>query len=159
MEFCPWIGVSDLGGLLHHGKSNSGGDEETYRSNTMLGIASHELRTPLGVILGYLAMMRLQYSSDVNPLLELIEKSACSLNEIVSRLLDQAHIQSGKVELRTCEVNIPEFSAEGLRPNPAVSTQKVTELFCFYKRSCSGKCGDRSSTGWANSCQSPGKCG
>ncbi|HLP80535.1 MAG TPA: HAMP domain-containing sensor histidine kinase [Nitrosomonas sp.] len=83
--------------------------EETYRSNAMLGIASHELRTPLGVILGYLAMMRLQYSSDVNPLLELIEKSACSLNEIVSRLLDQAHIQSGKVELRTCEVNIPEL--------------------------------------------------
>jgi signal transduction histidine kinase len=83
--------------------------EETYRSNAMLGIASHELRTPLGVILGYLAMMKLQYSSEVNPLLELIEKSACSLNEIVSRLLDQAHIQSGKVELRTCEVNIPEL--------------------------------------------------
>jgi len=83
--------------------------EETYRSNAMLGIASHELRTPLGVILGHLSMMRLQYSGDINPLLELIEKSACSLNEIVSRLLDQAHIQSGKVKLRTSEVNVTEL--------------------------------------------------
>jgi len=83
--------------------------EETSRSNAMLGIASHELRTPLGVILGYLSMLKLQCTADMNPLLNLIEKSACSLNEIVSRLLDQAHIQSGKVELRTCEVNIPEL--------------------------------------------------
>jgi signal transduction histidine kinase len=83
--------------------------EETYRSNAMLGIASHELRTPLGVILGHLSMLRLQYSGEINPLLELIEKSACTLNEIVSRLLDQAHIQSGKVELRTTEANVTEL--------------------------------------------------
>ena len=83
--------------------------EETYRSNAMLGIASHELRTPLGVILGYLSMLKLQCTTDMNPLLDLIEKSAHSLNEIVSRLLDQAHIQSGKVELRTYEVNMTEL--------------------------------------------------
>lgn len=83
--------------------------EETYRSNAMLGIASHELRTPLGVILGYLSMLELQCTANMNPLLDLIEKSAYSLNEIVSRLLDQAHIQSGKVELRTSEVNISEL--------------------------------------------------
>lgn len=83
--------------------------EETYRSNAMLGIASHELRTPLGVIVGYLSMLKLQCTADMNPLLDLIEKSAHSLNEIVSRLLDQAHIQSGKVELRTCEVNVTEL--------------------------------------------------
>jgi two-component system sensor histidine kinase TorS len=75
----------------------------------MLGIASHELRTPLGVILGYLSMLRLQSREDVNPLLELIEKSACSLNEIVSHLLDQAHIHSGKVRLQTCDVKVTEL--------------------------------------------------
>lgn len=86
--------------------------EETYRSGAMLGIASHELRTPLGVILGYLSMLRLQSRGDISPLLELIEKSACSLNEIITRLLDQAHIQSGKVELRTAEVKVTELVQE-----------------------------------------------
>jgi signal transduction histidine kinase len=83
--------------------------EETYRSNAMLGIASHELRTPLAVILGYLSMLKLQCAVEMYPLFDLVEKSAHSLNEIVSRLLDQAHIQSGKVKLRTCEVNIREL--------------------------------------------------
>jgi signal transduction histidine kinase len=80
--------------------------EETYRSNAMLGIASHELRTPLGVILGYVAMLKLQTSEESNPLFDLIEKSANSLNTIISRLLDQAHIQSGKVQLQIAQVNI-----------------------------------------------------
>ena len=93
--------------------------EESYRSKAMLGIASHELRTPLGVILGYLAMLRLQYSGDPNPLIERMEKSAHSLNDSISRLLDQAHIQSGKVQLRTSQVNIAELVhrlADQIRP-------------------------------------------
>jgi signal transduction histidine kinase len=84
--------------------------EETYRSNAMLGIASHELRTPLGVVLGHLSMMKLQYNEEVHPLLERIEKPALSLNEIISRLLDQAHIQSGKVQLRTSDTNVRELA-------------------------------------------------
>ena len=83
--------------------------EETYRTNAMLGIASHELRTPLGVILGYLSMMKLQARDNVNPCLEKIETSASSLNEIISRLLDQAHIQSGKLQLQRSSVNIAEL--------------------------------------------------
>ena len=83
--------------------------EETYRTNAMLGIASHELRTPLGVILGYLSMMKLQARDNVNPCLVKIETSASSLNEIISRLLDQAHIQSGKVQLQKSTINIAEL--------------------------------------------------
>jgi signal transduction histidine kinase len=45
----------------------------------------------------------------MHPLLEQIEKPALSLNEIISRLLDQAHIQSGKVQLRTSDVNVREL--------------------------------------------------
>jgi len=45
----------------------------------------------------------------MHPLLEQIEKPALSLNEIISRLLDQAHIQSGKVQLRTSDVNTREL--------------------------------------------------
>jgi signal transduction histidine kinase len=64
-------------------------------------------------------MMKLQYGGEINPLLELIEKSACSLNEIISRLLDQAHIQSGKVKLRTSEVDVKDLVqkvSDGIRP-------------------------------------------
>ena len=109
--------------------------EETYRSNAMLGIASHELRTPLGVILGHLSMMRLQYSGDANPLLELIEKSARSLNEIVSRLLDQAHIQSGKVQLRACEVNVRELVQKVSDQIRALANQKSLDFSVSIKDS------------------------
>jgi len=93
--------------------------EETYRSNAMLGIASHELRTPLGVILGLLGMLKLQSNADPHPLVERMERSARSLNDIITRLLDQAHIQSGKVQLRTAEVNVSELAnkiADQIRP-------------------------------------------
>jgi len=109
--------------------------EETYRSNAMLGIASHELRTPLGVVLGHLSMMKLQYSEDVHPLLERIEKPALSLNEIISRLLDQAHIQSGKVQLRTSEVNVRELVqkiSDIIRP---LAQEKSLRFSVFIKES------------------------
>jgi signal transduction histidine kinase len=109
--------------------------EETYRSNAMLGIASHELRTPLGVILGHLSMMKLQYGENVNPLLPLIENPARSLNEIVSRLLDQAHIQSGKVQLRTCEVNVRDLVQKVADPIRALANQKSLEFAVSIKDS------------------------
>jgi signal transduction histidine kinase len=109
--------------------------EETYRSNAMLGIASHELRTPLGVILGRLSMFKFQYGGDMQPLLEQIEKPALSLNEIISRLLDQAHIQSGKVQLRTSEVNVRELVqkiSDIIRP---LAQEKLLRFSVFIKES------------------------
>jgi signal transduction histidine kinase len=109
--------------------------EESYRSNAMLGIASHELRTPLGVILGHLSMIKLQYGEDVNPLLPLIENPARSLNEIVSRLLDQAHIQSGKVQLRACEVNVRDMVQKVSDQIRALANQKSLEFSVSIKDS------------------------
>jgi signal transduction histidine kinase len=102
--------------------------EETYRTNAMLGIASHELRTPLGVILGYVSMLKLQQAGSASPLLESIERSAGSLNEIVSRLLDQAHIQSGKVELRRSKVNIRQLVQGAFARVQPIAAQKS---LCF----------------------------
>ncbi|HEY9709820.1 MAG TPA: HAMP domain-containing sensor histidine kinase [Oculatellaceae cyanobacterium] len=79
--------------------------EEAYRSKAMLGIASHELRTPLGVIIGNAGMLKLPLPLEKSKeMIETISRSAISLNEIVSRLLDQAHIQSGKVQLKPADV-------------------------------------------------------
>lgn len=102
--------------------------EETYRSNAMLGIASHELRTPLGVILGYVSMLKVQQAGSTSPLLESIERSAGSLNVIVSRLLDQAHIQSGKVELRRSEANLRELVH---KVSNQVQTMAAQKSICF----------------------------
>ena len=107
--------------------------EETYRSNAMLGIASHELRTPLGVILGYVSMLKLQSTVELNPLLDLIDKSAQSLNEIVSRLLDQAHIQSGKVELRITEVNIMDLVQKVSNQIQPLASEKALALSVSIK--------------------------
>jgi signal transduction histidine kinase len=84
--------------------------EEAYRSRAMLGIASHELRTPLGVIIGNAGMLKLPLPPEKSKeMIKTISRSAISLNEIVSRLLDQAHVQSGKVQLKPADVCMAEL--------------------------------------------------
>jgi two-component system sensor histidine kinase BarA len=59
----------------------------------------------LGVIIGNAGMMKLPLPADKSKeMIETISRSAISLNEIVSCLLDQAHIQSGKVQLKPADV-------------------------------------------------------
>jgi signal transduction histidine kinase len=95
----------------------------------MLGIASHELRTPLGVILGNLSILRLQNGNGAsNPVTEAMEKSAQTLNDTVSRLLDQAYIQSGKVQLRTSEVNLRDLVSKVSNPIQKLAEEKSLEF-------------------------------
>ena len=110
--------------------------EETYRSKAMLGIASHELRTPLGVILGNLSILRLQNGGgDSNPVTEAMEKSAHSLNETVSRLLDQAYIQSGKAQLQTSAVNVRKLAQKVSDSIQRLANEKSLEFSVSIKGS------------------------
>jgi signal transduction histidine kinase len=110
--------------------------EETYRSNAMLGIASHELRTPLGVIIGNLEMLKLQSSGgNANPATEAMEKSARCLNETITRLLDQAYIQSGKAQLQVSEVDIRELVGRVSGPIRESAKEKFLEFNVVIRNS------------------------
>ena len=72
--------------------------------DTFMGIVSHELRTPLNAILGYAEMLKEGVYGAVNEkqanIAERVMNSTQRLLAIVSDLLDQAQIQSGKLKIR-----------------------------------------------------------
>ncbi|MBI2331451.1 MAG: PAS domain-containing protein [Chloroflexi bacterium] len=73
--------------------------------DTFMGVVSHELRTPLNAILGYAEMLKEGVYGAINDkqsgIAQRVMNSTQRLLTIVSDLLDQAQIQSGKLKIRT----------------------------------------------------------
>lgn len=94
------------------------------RESEFVATASHELRTPLHSIRGF---TRLLLDQTVEPrvqreFLTTIDIEANRLSVIVSDLLDVARIETGSLELRYEELDLPELVAEAcaaLAPNAA----------------------------------------
>jgi len=84
---------------------NSRAYEEARRANRVkdefLATLSHELRTPLNAVLGYARMVRsdLLEPSKRTRALEILERNAVSLNQIVEDILDVSRIVAGKIRL------------------------------------------------------------
>ena len=86
--------------------------EEAGRAkDEFLAMLSHELRTPLNAVLGYTRMLRDgRYPDDRREqVIEIIERNARMLSQLVSDVLDVSTIVSGKVrlELRACDLASP----------------------------------------------------
>jgi signal transduction histidine kinase/CheY-like chemotaxis protein/purine-cytosine permease-like protein len=83
------------------------------KSRYVTGI-SHELRTPLNSILGYAEM--LEYDLSIPPQrresLTVIRRSGEHLLSLIDGLLDIAKIESGKLNLETDELRLPDFVAQ-----------------------------------------------
>jgi signal transduction histidine kinase len=96
MAFYIWLATSVME------KAITTAQQETYRVRAMLGIVSHELRTPLGSISGYLDLILIgKGQSDLQfEMLSRMKASTQALVEMVNRLLDSAHIQSGRLDLK-----------------------------------------------------------
>jgi PAS domain S-box-containing protein len=76
-------------------------EEANRLKDEFLATLSHELRTPLNAILGYSRMLRGK-ARDVERVergLEIVERNATALNQLVSDILDMSRIISGKVRL------------------------------------------------------------
>lgn len=96
-----WLATSTMEKAIHTAQ------QETNRVRAMLGVVSHELRTPLGSISGYadLLMLDKRMDSIQSEMLARVKGSTTHLNELVTRLLDSAHIQSGKLILKPVSVS------------------------------------------------------
>jgi len=87
--------------------------EEARRANRLkddfLATLSHELRTPLNAILGYARMLRTGVMGRDKQIraLEVLERSALSLTQIVEDVLDVSRITSGKIRLNLQPVRLP----------------------------------------------------
>ena len=90
--------------------------EEAARSkDEFLAMLSHELRTPLNAVLGYTRMLRDgRYTEERREqVIDIIERNARVLSQLVSDVLDVSAIVTGKVRLtlETCNVLSPLHAA------------------------------------------------
>jgi signal transduction histidine kinase/ActR/RegA family two-component response regulator len=130
--------VEDLASRAALAIENARAHEEARRANRVkdefLATLSHELRTPLNAILGYTRMLR---RGAVAPdrqgnALQVVERNAVALNQIVEDVLDVSRIVSGKIRLNVQPVALlpvvqdalatiaPAADAKGVRIDTAI---------------------------------------
>ena len=104
-------------------------NEASRLKDEFLATLSHELRTPLNAVLGYARMLRLgtMPGDMVSPALEVIERNATSLKQIIEDVLDVSRIVAGRLRLNvepvdlpailreSCETMMPAADAKGVR--------------------------------------------
>jgi signal transduction histidine kinase/CheY-like chemotaxis protein len=80
------------------------------KSRYLSGI-SHEFRTPLQSILGYAQMLRIDKEMDRGRrrAVDVIHRSSEHLADLIEGLLDVSRIESGRIELRSEVVDLPEL--------------------------------------------------
>lgn len=89
-----------------------------------LSIASHQLYTPLTALRGYISMLEEgdygAIADQQKPILDILNKSAVRLIELIKNLLDISRIESGRLELNLESVDLAEVAkdlVEDLLPN------------------------------------------
>jgi PAS domain S-box-containing protein len=99
-------------------------DEANRLKDEFLATLSHELRTPLNTVVGYTAMLRkgMMDSAQQEKAVEVIQRNAQVLTDLVGELLDTSRMVTGKVRLdvRETDVSLLAIEAvENIRPSIA----------------------------------------
>jgi PAS domain S-box-containing protein len=84
-------------------------NDANHLKDEFLATLSHELRTPLNAVLGYARMLRLGTlaAHKVQPALEVVERNATGLKQIIEDVLDISRIVSGRLRLSVEPVDLP----------------------------------------------------
>ena len=83
--------------------------EASRLKDEFLATLSHELRTPLNAVLGYARMLRSGAVAPerTNAALEIVERNATALKQIIEDVLDVSRIISGRLRLDVAPVDLP----------------------------------------------------
>jgi PAS domain S-box-containing protein len=103
------VGASKIARDISEPRRLSKRAEEAARAkDEFLAMLSHELRTPLNAVLGYTRMLRDGRYNDERreQVIEIIERNARALSQLVSDVLDVSGIVTGKVRLTLDECNV-----------------------------------------------------
>ncbi len=84
-------------------------NEASRLKDEFLATLSHELRTPLNAILGYARMLRMQTlpPEKTKPALDIVERNATSLKQMIEDVLDVSRIIAGRLRLNVETVDLP----------------------------------------------------
>ena len=124
--------ASDIASRVALAVDNARAYEEARRASQLkdefLATLSHELRTPLNAILGYARMLKSGMLDGQRQArgLEILERNASSLTQIVEDVLDVSRIVSGKLALNVKPVDLPAILAQGIATmQPAADAKGV----------------------------------
>jgi PAS domain S-box-containing protein len=134
------IGVSKIARDITERKQAEAEAERAYEQLQManrlkdefLATLSHELRTPLNAVLGYARMLRSGAVREdrVRQALEVMERNATSLTQIVEDVLDVSRIISGKVRLNVQPVDLPTVLNSSVETVQHAADAKHIKLQC-----------------------------
>jgi PAS domain S-box-containing protein len=97
-------------------------EEANRLKDEFLATLSHELRTPLNTVIGYTAMLRkgMMDAAQQARALEVIERNAQVLTDLVGELLDTSRVITGKIRLQMSDTSLSALaheSAENIGPS------------------------------------------
>jgi PAS domain S-box-containing protein len=97
-----------------------------------LATLSHELRTPLNAVLGYARMLRLGVvkPEKTQHALDVLERNATALTQIVEDVLDVSRIISGKVRLHMRPVSLAKVTSDAVATVQPAADAKNVHLEC-----------------------------
>jgi len=94
---------------VDNARSYARANEASRLKDEFLATLSHELRTPLNAVLGYTRMLRLgaMERDKTNAALEVIDRNATALKQIIEDVLDVSRIVAGRLRLNVESVDLP----------------------------------------------------
>ena len=98
-----------LGGRLRHAR------DESQRKDTLLALIAHELRNPIAPIKNSVQVLKAMSTDERQArLLDVIDRQASALNELVYDLTDAASVQNGKLSLRRARISVHEIVSQAI---------------------------------------------
>ncbi|EJN35163.1 signal transduction histidine kinase [Pseudomonas sp. GM78] len=95
-----------------------------------LAVMSHEIRTPMSALVGVLELLRGQPSGQDKDadLIDIAQKSASGMMELIGEILDLSKIESGHLELRSARAHPQRLARTVLQSFASLAQQKNLEL-------------------------------
>jgi PAS domain S-box-containing protein len=109
-----------------------------------LATLSHELRTPLNAVLGYARMLRsgVVAEAKIPHALDVLERNATSLTQIVEDVLDVSRIVSGKVRLQVQPVMLSKVAGDAVTTVQPAADAKGVHVQCLFDSNTGPVSGD-----------------
>jgi PAS domain S-box-containing protein len=94
---------------VENARSYARANDASRLKDEFLATLSHELRTPLNAVLGYARMLRsgMMAAEKTQPALDIVERNATALKQIIEDVLDVSRIVVGRLRLNVEPVDLP----------------------------------------------------